>query len=64
MQNLDEWARGYFDGRDPSTPEPGSNRDPRYVHSFRVARAELAGKPIPAEVSRRRAAEIEAMLSD
>jgi hypothetical protein len=61
---MDEWAQGYFDGRDRSAPEPGSNRDPRYVHSFRVGRAELAGDPIPAEVSRRRAAEIEAMLSD
>lgn len=55
----DEWSDGYRDGRTASTPEPGPNRDPRYVHSWQVGRAEIEGRPIPAETSRARAAEIE-----
>lgn len=50
--------QGYFDGRDAASPEPGANRCARYRHSFKVARAELAGRPIPAAVSRARVAEI------
>lgn len=61
---MDPYMEGYFDGHDMNCPEPGPNRDPRYIHSFRVARAEKAGRPIPAQVSRARAAELDVMLSD
>lgn len=54
----DEFAEGYRDGRDRSAPEPSGNRSPAYVHSFRVGRAELAGAPIPAAVSRANAQRI------
>jgi hypothetical protein len=47
----DEFAEGYRDGRNPSAPEPSSNRSHCYRHSFAVGRAELANKPIPAAVS-------------
>lgn len=50
-----EFCDGYRDGRDLSCPEPGENRHPAYKHSFAVGRAELAGSPIPADVSRRKA---------
>jgi len=63
-EGMDEWAEGYRDGRNPNAPEPGANRDPSYIHSFRVGRAELDGCPIPADVSRRKVAEIKAMLAD
>lgn len=53
-----EFAQGYIDGRDPDCPEPSGNRSEAYRHSFRVGRAEIAGRPIPAAVSRRRAAAI------
>ena len=55
-----EFMGGYFDGRDPSSPEPSDNRSACYRHSFAVGRAELASRPIPAAVSRERAAEAEA----
>ena len=51
---------GYRDGGDPAAPEPSGNRHPAYRHSFAVRRAELAGQPIPASVSRAAAAAIEA----
>lgn len=56
----DEFWEGYIDGRDPVSPEPSANRHPAYRHSFAVGRAELAGGPIPAAISRARAAIIEA----
>jgi hypothetical protein len=60
MKNLDqEFLDGYFDGRDLDCPEPNDNRHPAYKHSFAVGRAELAGKPISAAISRARAAAIE-----
>ena len=52
----DEFVKGYVDGRDPDCPEPSANRSACYRHSFKVGRAELAGKPILAWVSRDRAA--------
>ena len=54
-----EFYEGYRDGRDPDAPSPSGNRHPAYLHSFEVGRAELAGTPIPAAISRARAAEIE-----
>jgi hypothetical protein len=47
-----EFALGYRDGRNPGTPEPGENRSPAYLHSFKVGRAEIEGNPIHASVSR------------
>lgn len=55
-----EFCDGYRDGRDPLAPEPSDNRSAAYRHSFAVGRAELAGCPIPAAISRERAAMIEA----
>lgn len=54
-----EFMAGYFDGRDPNSPEPNENRSHCYRHSFAVARAERAGKRIKASVSRELAAEAE-----
>ena len=59
-----EFVEGYRDGRDPNAPEPSANRSHAYRHSFAVGRAELAKKPIPAAVSRERAAEAEQMDRD
>lgn len=53
-----DFMEGYMDGRDASLPEPGKNRSPAYCHSFEVGRAELSGEPIPAAVSRAKAAKI------
>jgi hypothetical protein len=53
-----EFADGYRDGRDRNAPDPSGNRSEAYRHSFAVGRAELAGAPIPAAVSRERAAAI------
>jgi hypothetical protein len=53
-----EFMDGYRDGRDRNAPEPSDNRSAAYRHSFGVGRAELAGCPIPAALSRDRAAEI------
>ena len=55
-----EFMAGYFDGRDPHCPEPSDNRSHCYRHSFAVGRDEINGCPIPAQVSRERAAEAEA----
>jgi hypothetical protein len=54
-----DFLEGYRDGRDPTAPEPSDNRSACYKHSFNVGRAELANKPIPAQVSRERAREAE-----
>lgn len=54
-----EFAAGYRVGRDPNNPEPSGNRSHSYRHSFMVGRAEIEGKPIPAETSRRSADEAE-----
>lgn len=54
-----EFAEGYCDGRDPDAPEPSGNRSDAYRHSFAVARAERAGRPFPAALSRKRADQIE-----
>lgn len=51
-----DFTEGYLDGRDPNHPEPGPNRSALYRHSFSVARAEIAGQPIPAAISRANAA--------
>lgn len=55
-----EFAAGYLDGKNPDNPEPSENRHPAYKHSFEVARAEAAGRPIPAWWARKRAAHITA----
>lgn len=54
-----DYIDGYLDGHDKNSPEPNGNRSERYAHSFRIARAELSGKPIPAQISRDAAEEIE-----
>jgi hypothetical protein len=54
-QQDDDFMEGYFDGRDLNTPEPSSNRSACYRHSFAVGRAEMAGRPIPAQLSRENA---------
>lgn len=58
-----QFCAGYIDGRDLDSPEPNANRHPAYIHSFNVARAELAGTPIPAHISRAAAAKIVAEFS-
>jgi hypothetical protein len=58
--NGHEFMDGYFDGRDPTSPEPSANRSHCYRHSFAVGRAEINGCPIAAAVSREHAAEAEA----
>ena len=50
-----EFFDGYCDGRDLDCPEPSENRSACYRHSFQVGRAELAGQPIRADISRQRA---------
>lgn len=54
-----EFFDGYSDGRDPDAPEPSANRSACYRHSFAVGRAELAGNPIPAAISRENARKAE-----
>lgn len=54
-----DYIEGYMDGRDANAPEPNGNRSERYAHSFRVGRAEINGKPIPAQISRDAVKEIE-----
>jgi hypothetical protein len=56
----DDFVEGYLDGRNPVCPEPSGNRSECYRHSFAVGRAELAGRPIPASMSRLHAANAEA----
>lgn len=29
-----ELCEGFYDGRRPSSPDPGSNRHPAYIHGF------------------------------
>lgn len=55
----EEFMQGYFDASDVDAPEPSANRSHCYRHSFAVRRAEMAGKPIPAAISRANAAEAE-----
>jgi hypothetical protein len=57
--NDEEFVDGYRDGGDPTAPEPSANRSACYRHSFAVRRAEVAGRPIPAPVSRASAAKAE-----
>ena len=40
-----ECCAGYYDGRRPTSPEPGPNRHPAYVHGFKNGRDDLRGKP-------------------
>lgn len=54
-----EFADGYYDGRDPNAPYPTNNRSARYRHSFTVGRAEIAKNPIPAAISRENARKAE-----
>ena len=60
-----EYSWGYFDGRRPVTSEPDHTASPRYIHSFRIGRAEIEFKHLPStDELRKKAAFIEAMLSD
>lgn len=62
MQPIEaDFAEGYMDGRNPTSPKPSDNRSACYRHSFAVGRAEIAGQPIPASVSRQRAMIAQAM---
>ena len=58
---MDEFVEGYMDGHNPNAPDPGPNRSEAYRHSFDIGRRELRREPpVPAWLSRVRAAEIEA----
>lgn len=61
-----DWnVRGYLDGREGQWCPPNAPDDlARYRHSFEVGAAEAAGRPIPAGVSRWRAAEIERKIQE
>jgi hypothetical protein len=50
-----DFFEGYRDGRDPGAPVPGKNRSHCYRHSFAVGRAQVSGRPLVAEASRRAA---------
>jgi len=52
---MDEFMLGYIDGGDLNAPEPSANRSHSYRHSFAVRRAEMHGKPFPANLSRENA---------
>lgn len=52
-----DFIEGYFDGRDPDSPQPSANRSRAYRHSWSVGRAEIEGRPIPAFISRAAASE-------
>lgn len=55
-----EFSDGYRDGYNLDHPAPGANRTDAYKHSFEIARREANHEPpIPAHISRRKAAEIE-----
>lgn len=51
---LDESAQGYRDGREVNAIPPGPNRSRFYAHGFTIGQAEIAGNPIPAQISRER----------
>ena len=36
-----ELCEGYYDGRRPDSPEPGSNRHPAYIHGFMNGRDDI-----------------------
>lgn len=42
---MDETLEGYFDGRDPDSPEPSANRSATYRHGFQNGRDDLACRP-------------------
>jgi len=35
---MQQVCEGYYDGRRPDSPEPGTNRHPAYIHGFRNGR--------------------------
>ena len=54
-----EFMDGYRDGANLSSPPPGPNRHPAYIHSFTLARSEALGESLPlAKVSRKKAEQI------
>lgn len=58
---IDDFVAGYLDGYNPDAPAPSGNRSDAYRHSFEIGRREAEGlPPVPAAISRARAAEIEA----
>jgi hypothetical protein len=44
-QAMTEMTDGYFDGRDPNSPEPSANRSARYRHGFQMGRDDLRKRP-------------------
>jgi len=48
-----ELCEGYYDGRRVSSPEPGSNRHPAYVHGFMNGRDDIGRRSgMPPRTSR------------
>ena len=45
MTGTDDMLEGYFDGLDPSSPEPSANRSASYRHGFANGRDDLARNP-------------------
>ena len=42
---MTEMTDGYFDGRDPDSPEPSINRSASYRHGFQMGRDDLSRRP-------------------
>lgn len=40
----DDMIEGYYDGRDPDSPEPSANRSASYRHGHAVGRAEIENR--------------------
>lgn len=45
LPKLPDMTVGYFDGIDPNSPEPSSNRSHCYIHGFRNGRDDFNHKP-------------------
>lgn len=61
--SIEEMIEGYFDGRDPASPEPSANRTESYRHGFANGRDDLAKKP-RATADKLRAMADEAIAAD
>ena len=61
----EEMVSGYFDGFDPSSPEPSANRTRSYRHGFLVGRADRGHRPaFPTIQDAREAAEMAMQLDE
>lgn len=63
MANAD-MVEGYCDGRDPSSPEPSSNRSHSYRHGFANGRDDLHRKPRAIAAELRKQADLAMDLDD